>query len=390
MHVLALPHTQTNADHATCAYTQKAVKFCRMMYGQGREIILYSGEHNDAPCDEHVVVTTDEQQKRWFGDPDDNDLERGGFDWDSKSAWWSETNARTIGEICKRSSGKEDLLLPLAGIAQQPVCDAIAWMTVAEYGVGYEGIILNRKGGPVFAAFESHSHRHLVYGLQGWRRGREYDTVIPNYFDPDEFPHKPRQGDYLLFVGRLIVQKGLQTACQVADALDMELVVAGPGATAWRDGSRKLRKQGERGFLEFPEGRVEARRLRYVGPVGIEERGKLMAEAAVTLMPTVYVEPFGGVAVESMMAGTPAVTTDFGAFTETVQPGVSGYRFQTLQEAVDGTVKAMEIDPQVVRDYAISRYSLDAVRPMYSRWFDNLDDLWGEGWTTLRQRQAVA
>ncbi len=55
LHVLALPHTQTNSDYATCAYTQKAVKFCRMLHGRGREIILYSGEHNEAPCDEHVV-----------------------------------------------------------------------------------------------------------------------------------------------------------------------------------------------------------------------------------------------------------------------------------------------------------------------------------------------
>ncbi len=379
LHVLALPHTQTNSDYATCAYTQKAVKFCRMLHGRGREIILYSGEHNEAPCDEHVVVVTDEQQERWFGAPDDNDLTRGGFDWDSKKAWWSETNARTIGEICHRSSGKEDLLLPLAGVAQQPVCDAIPWMTVAEYGVGYEGIILNRNGGPVYCAFESHSHRHLVYGLQGWRRGREYDTVIPNYFDPAEFPHEPRRGDYLLFVGRLIVQKGIQTACQIADALDMELVVAGPGGTTWGPG-----------FLECPEGRFQARKLRYVGPVGVEERSQLMADAAVTLVPTVYVEPFGGVAVESMMAGTPVVTTDFGAFTETVVQGVSGFRFQTLQEAVDATMAAAaDLDPQTVQDYAVSRYSLDAVRPMYQRWFDNLDGLWGEGWPALRETVAA-
>jgi len=281
LHVLSLPHTKTNGEFATCAYTAKVEKFCRMMTGQARKVILYAPAGNTAPCDEFVEVVSDEQQERWFGKPDHNDLNRGGFDWDSRSAWWSESNARTIGEICKRSS-KEDLLLPIAGIAQQVVCDAIPWMTVAEYGVGYEGIILNRQGGPVFAAFESHSHRHLVYGLQGWRRGREYDCVIPNYFDPAEFPHEPTRGDYLLYVGRLITQKGIGTACQIADALDMEIVIAGPGATAWQN--RESRRKGKRGFLECPEGRFEANRLRYVGPVGVEERAELMANAAVTVV----------------------------------------------------------------------------------------------------------
>jgi hypothetical protein len=43
-----------------------------------------------------------------------------------------------------------------------------------------------------------------------------------------------------------------------------------------------------------------------------------------------------------------------------------------------------------VRDYALGRYSLEAVAPLYERWFDNLDGLWGEGWTALRSREAVA
>ena len=77
-----------------------------------------------------------------------------------------------------------------------------------------------------------------------------------------------------------------------------------------------------------------------------------------------------------MMAGTPVVTTDFGAFTETVKEGVSGYRFQTLHEAVVATQRAMDLPNSLVRSYAIRNYSLDAVRPMYERWFDNLDGLW--------------
>ena len=48
---------------------------------------------------------------------------------------------------------------------------------------------------------------------------------------------------------------------------------------------------------------------RYLPPQDVEGRRKLMAEAAAFICPTQYVEPFGNVAVEAQMSGTPVITT---------------------------------------------------------------------------------
>ena len=382
LHVLGFPHTQTDGTYSTCAYTARVIKFCRMMYGGDRKIVLYSGEHNIAPVDEHVVVVTDEQQARWFAPHDENDLNRGGFTgpgaWDQNQPWWLEMNARAIGEIRERMD-KTDLLCLSQGLSQKLVADMLPELIVAEIMVGYRGILTDRKPSPAFAAFESCSHRAMVYGEKGWQNfPREGDVVIPNQFDPDELHFDADGGDYLLFVGRIIERKGLQYACAIANALGRKLVVAGPGG-----------KQPDPHTLVGEGGVWECDDLEYVGSVGVEERDRLMGGAACVLMPTLYAEPFGGVAVEAMMCGTPVVTTDFGAFTETVEPGVSGYRFQTLQEAVDATDRAIELNRGDVRRYALDKYSLDAIRPAYERWFGNLDLLWDEGFTKLTPRSET-
>jgi hypothetical protein len=49
----------------------------------------------------------------------------------------------------------------------------------------------------------------------------------------------------------------------------------------------------------------------------------------------------------------------------------------------------MTLDRELVRDYALRRYSLDAVAPMYERWFGNLDLLWGEGFSKLREKELT-
>lgn len=379
LHVLGLPHTQTTSEYATCAYTQRIIKFCRMMTGGERPVILYSGEFNDAPCDEHVPLLSEERRQSWFGPHDESDLGRGGFKWeaDEPLAYWGEINAASVREIRERWN-EQDILCITAGAAQKTVADCFSTTIGAEIMVGYRGILHGPRLSPVYAAFESQSHRAMVYGEQGWQTcPRAGDVVIPNQFDPDELPYGDG-GDYLLFVGRLIQYKGIESACRVADVLGMRLVVAGPGMDEFGPGY--LRN------VEGDEWRCE--RLEYVGTVGIEERAELMGGAACLMVPTWYAEPFGGVAVEAMMCGTPVASTDFGAFTDTVRPGISGYRFSTLQEAVDGTEAAMRLDREAVRNYAIENYSMEAVRPMYEHWFDNLDTLWGDGFATLRETVA--
>lgn len=337
LHLVSLPHTQVSPEFCGCAYTAKVLKFCKML-GDKYEILLYAPEGPEVEGAHSFCCLKNDERIAIFGEDDPGRL----------PAWPSDEqtylfNRRAV-ELIRRNLSERDLILLTGGWTHRMIQHAFPGHICCEPGVGYQGISTK------YCAFESYAWMHYVYAKREITDGRWFDTVIPNYFDPDEFPMS-NGGDYLMFLGRLIECKGPYTALEIAKVVGLPLVVAGAGA---------------------PVPGTE-----HVGPVTVEQRAKLLAGARALLAPTTYMEPFGGVAVEAMMCGTPAITTDWGAFTETVP---SEFRFRTLSEAIDAVERCTDVDPKAVREYAMSRYSLNAVAPQFERWFNKLNSLWDKGW----------
>ena len=245
-------------------------------------------------------------------------------------------------------------ILCLITSTQGPIADAIAgpkWNNVitVEWGVGYEGVDDRSH-----RAFESYAWMHHVYGLRRVVNGLAYDQVIPNFFDASQFsvPKKPK-GDYLLYLGRVILRKGPHIAAEIANRLGMPLIVAGPGAEFVTEGqiigADNVDIKGD---------------VHYVGAVGYEQRNELMGNAAAVLLPTLYIEPFGGVAVEAMLAGAPVVASDWGSFTEIVTPDV-GRRFRTLAQGAEAVQEVQALDRKKIRQSAKARFSQEAVGPQF-------------------------
>jgi glycosyltransferase involved in cell wall biosynthesis len=80
-----------------------------------------------------------------------------------------------------------------------------------------------------------------------------------------------------------------------------------------------------------------------------------------------------------MLCGTPVIASDWGSFTEIVTPDV-GARFRTLKQGVEAVELVRSLRGKQVRQAALDRFSLEAVGPKFTRWFDQLDSLWGQGW----------
>lgn len=347
-HLLGLAHLPTSREYRPCAYTQKVVKMATMLKNLGHTVFFYGGEGSQVECDEFIQVLSNQTRRECYGD---YDWKKEFFKHDPNDLAHQTFNQNAIPAINARKRPGDFLLCPM-GNYDQVIADAVGIPFTVESGIGYTGIFSK------YRVFESYAWMHHVYGLMHQDDGSWYDVVIPNYFDPKDFPYQSDKGDYALFIGRLIPRKGYEVAIQVTKELGIPLIVAGQGDLPENCGTH----------------------VTHIGAVGPEKRAELMGKAKMVFTPTYYIEPFGGVAVESQMCGTPVISTDWGVFTETVLHGVTGFRCRTFDEFLWAARHADQIDPQACRDWAVKNFSMARVQVMYEQYFRNLDDLNRSGW----------
>lgn len=378
-HVLGFAHLPVNDIYNSCAYTQKIIKFCKMMLSLGHEVYVYGAEGSNVPCTE-FIETHKLSDIRWAWGDYGNDKEIG-YDWRNSAGFRVERNdektirvfgrmAETMKIEIKKRARPDDFLCLTQGEYHKQVADYVKLFLTVETGIGYMSSYAN------FRAFESAMLQNYTYGVEDLKNkdskgassgktglGKFYDRVIPNFFDPTQFDATQPKKDYLLFCGRIIAGKGVHIAIELAKKLKYKLIIAG---------------QGSNEITIAPEDR---KYVKVVGYANIKKRKKLMAEARGFIYPTIYREPFGGSIVEAMLSGCPVLTTNFGAFPEIVQNGINGFRCDTFQDFVDGAKRiiAKEFE-EPVKKYLVlhlaDKYLMDSVKWEYQKWFDELYDLY--------------
>jgi 1,4-alpha-glucan branching enzyme len=143
--------------------------------------------------------------------------------------------------------------------------------------------------------------------------------VVSNGVDAQVYrpaPDWPADDGYVLFVGRLVPQKGVELLLRAFGVIlyrcpQSRLVIVG-------DGEQELYLKRVARYLGFPH-RVTFANWQ-TGPALVH----LYQRAQVVAMPSYY-EPFGIVALEAMSCGRPVVATRVGGLAEVIEDGLQGY-----------------------------------------------------------------
>ena len=175
-------------------------------------------------------------------------------------------------------------------------------------------------------------------------------NVIPNGVNLNLFNDVQKDYDFrrkfamdnekiILFIGRLVYEKGIQTLISampkiLANYHDSKLIIAGKG-----------------GMLDELKAQVNSlglgNKVYFTGHLASKDVQKMYKCADISVFPSTY-EPFGIVALEAMLSGTPVVVSDIGGLNEIVDHGINGMKsYAGNPNSLADSILSLLFDPKL-------------------------------------------
>ena len=199
--------------------------------------------------------------------------------------------------------------------------------------------------------------------------GLPYDkiNVIPNGVNLQLFSNVNIDYDFrrqyamdnekiILYVGRLVYEKGIQNLIAAMPKIldryhDSKLIICGRGGMI-----DELREQVK--YLGIDN------KVYFAGYCDSKKMQKMYKCADVAVFPSTY-EPFGIVAIESMLSGTPTIVSDVGGLNEIVEHGVTGMKsYAGNANSIADSVLALLFDSKLCA--SISQNAIKKVKENYN------------------------
>lgn len=199
--------------------------------------------------------------------------------------------------------------------------------------------------------------------------GLPYDkiNVIPNGVNLQLFSNVNIDYDFrrqyamdnekiILYVGRLVYEKGIQNLIAAMPKIleryhDSKLIICGRGGMI-----DELREQVKYLGIE--------NKVYFAGYCDSKKMQKMYKCADVAVFPSTY-EPFGIVAIESMLSGTPTIVSDVGGLNEIIEHGVTGMKsYAGNANSIADSVLTLLFDPKLC--FNISQNAIKKVKENYN------------------------
>jgi glycosyltransferase involved in cell wall biosynthesis len=381
--MVGLFHTVPAERFSHCAFTGKVLRFPAMMQALGKnryEVVEYANEGSESAAAVKVPILSDKEFVKLY--PPRKESEFVGGYAKIGGAGHKAFEGKLIRELAKRVQ-RGDIICHPFGRAHMRLVEMFPEAIHVETGIGYS----DAPFGCDARIYETNAWRSYHLGKHGEGPGNcnlPTSYVVPNYYDEKEWHRSTAisfQRPYVLMLGRICEAKGIETFLELAlnwpEAMkrhgvpDVDFRIAGQG-------DPKQIKHA----IDASNGRI-----RYHGSVSGPMRKALVSGASCMVMPSRFVEPFGGAGVEGLMCGVPLVASDIGGFPETTGlvcgPGnlVKGWDVEEWLRVVARAV-AEGLHPgyrAAVSKSAHALFGMANVAHEYDRVFRHVVKTWREG-----------
>ncbi len=174
-----------------------------------------------------------------------------------------------------------------------------------------------------------------------------YIATVYNGVHLKDYQFCARHKKYLMFAGRIVPEKGVAEAVQVALKAGCKLLIAGP---IFPD-SQAYFDRHVQPFLNDD--------ITYLGYVKRDELAPIIGGAKAFLMPINWEEPFGVTMIEAMASGTPVIAYNRGSVPEVVKDGVTGFIVSDLAAMARAVERVDSLSRAACRKHVEDNFSVE-------------------------------
>jgi glycosyltransferase involved in cell wall biosynthesis len=163
------------------------------------------------------------------------------------------------------------------------------------------------------------------------------------------------RGGYLAFLGRISIEKRVDSAIRIADAAGVPLKIAAkidPHDRAYFAGIEPLFRNP---IVDF------------IGEIGDDAKARFLGNAKALLFPIDWPEPFGLVVIEALACGTPVIARRRGSIPELIDHGRTGFVCDTDEEMVAAVGELDFLDRGACRAAFEERFTVARMAEDYLR-----------------------
>jgi glycosyltransferase involved in cell wall biosynthesis len=173
-------------------------------------------------------------------------------------------------------------------------------------------------------------------------------------FEPTAEPE-----NFFAWLGHFVPEKGAHLAIKAAKKAGVPIMLAGTI-------DRSIQASVDY-FHDVVEPLIDDQQVKYIGPVNMEQKIRLLSRARGFLNPIEWEEPFGMVMIEAMAVGCPVISFARGAAPEIVFHKKSGFLVHDVNEMVHFMSRIGELDRATIRAYIKQYFSVSVMANKYQK-----------------------
>jgi len=208
---------------------------------------------------------------------------------------------------------------------------------------------------PLFREFDDLPVVSISDSQRAPAAGMNWVGTVYHGLSPEVCPFNPSpRGHYFAFLGRVSPEKGLDRAITIARRAGVKLRIAA-----------KVDQADESYFRSSIAPMLNGGAVEFIGEVGERDKPAFLGNATGLLFPIDWPEPFGLAMIEAMSCGTPVLAWPNGAVPELVDPGVTGFIVNSIDEAVVQLPRLAALERAQVRRRFEARFAASRMAQDY-------------------------